>query len=140
MRTEEQISTDAANRRAFSNGTEFDIWADRWCYDCVHDNWKTEKYCPILSVALLGQWPTEWTRGKVEFTTVEGNPAAYDVVDTCTEFEQRRDDDPGDEPPAGPGPFEPEMPGQVDMFEVFVEQGIDQLTSAPELAGSGQHG
>ena len=120
MRTEEQIRADAEpDHRAFSNGTEYEIWAGRYCYECVHDDAETEKWCPILTVALLGAWPKEWTRATEPYTH----------VDTCTEFEQRPDDDgpDDDEPePDGPGPFDPEMPGEVDIFEVMVEQALER--------------
>lgn len=126
MRTEEAIAASAVDERAFSNGSEYEIWAGRYCYECVHDDPRIETFCPILSVALLGRWPAEWTRHQVK--TRYGQ---YEAVDTCTEFEQPRDDDGDDEPPSGPGPFEPEIPGQVDIFTVFVEQGIEQL--APDV-------
>lgn len=31
MRSVEEIQADAEGRSAFSNRTEYDIWADRWC-------------------------------------------------------------------------------------------------------------
>jgi hypothetical protein len=45
----------AADRMAFSNGTEGDAWMARWCYRCVH-----EEDCPLLLVALLGKTPASW--------------------------------------------------------------------------------
>lgn len=130
MRTLEQIRADAAAESAFSNHSEYEIWADRNCYECVHDNPETDTFCPILSVALLGGWPKEWTRRRVEFTTVEGKLSFYEVVDTCTEFEQRPDDEGGgddDPPPDGPGPFDAEQPGQTDIFTFFAEDAISKL-------------
>jgi hypothetical protein len=127
VRTEDQIQADAAAERAFSNGTEYEIWAGRHCYECLHDNPETGTFCPILTVALLGHWPVEWTRATHNWTVGE-HSGSYEVVDTCTEFERRPDDGPGDDPPPDrPGPWDPEMPGQVDMFGVFVEQGINDL-------------
>jgi hypothetical protein len=125
MRTEEQIAADAADKSAFSNGTEYEIWAGRWCYECVNDNAETETYCPILSVALLGSWPTEWTRRRVEWQIGDGS-GSYEAVDTCTEFERRceggGDPEPTPEPP-------PVIDGQVDMFEVFADQIAEQAST-----------
>lgn len=133
MRTEAEIGADAQpDRRPFSNGSEFDIWAHRHCYECVHDNASTELFCPILTVALLGKWPAEWVRRTVEWRS-ERASGSYEVVDTCTEFEERRDGGgPGDGEPVPPP--HPEIPGQVDMFEVFVEQGLAELEQPQEVS------
>lgn len=143
MRSEEEIRADAEDRRAFSNGTEYEMWADRWCYRCRNDNAETETYCPILSVALLGGWPKEWTRHYVKFgayikeagrwevsETTADDPDGSVFVDTCTEFEERRDGE--DEPAPEPEPS-PVIPGQVDMFEVFADQAVTELSKP--LAG-----
>ena len=45
MRTSEQIQADAEDRSPFSNGSEYGIWADRWCYRCRNDNAETETWC-----------------------------------------------------------------------------------------------
>lgn len=124
MRTYEEIAADAADETPFSNGTEFEMWADsgRGCWDCIHDNDETETYCPILSVSLLGpSWPKEWTREKHRWE-IGGKSGAYDVVGECTEFEERRDDDGGDPETEPTSPPAPEIDGQIDMFEVFAEQ------------------
>lgn len=149
MRTEEQIRADAADERPFSNGSEYDMWADRHCYDCVNDDATTEKYCPILNVALLGQgWPKEWTRHYVKFgnriegtTRVEVSETTADdpdgcmFVGTCTEFEKRRDDGGGGPKPA-PKP-QPECDGQLDIIDAYVDTAISELTPKPaEVAAS----
>ena len=127
MRTAEQIAADAENRRAFSNGSEYEYWADsgRGCYDCTQDDPNTEKYCPILGVALLGQWPKEWAR-----RTVESRYGSYEAVGECAEFDERRDDgEPDDDSPdPDPGP-PPAVEGQIDMFEVFAERIADEATA-----------
>ncbi len=48
----------AADRPAFSNGSEGDAWMENWCYRCRHD--QSEEGCPLLLVAMLGQTPAEW--------------------------------------------------------------------------------
>jgi hypothetical protein len=131
MRTDEQIMADAADERPFSNHSEYDYWADsgKGCYDCVNDDAETEKYCPILSAALLGKWPREWTRATHQWQ-IGDKSGSYEVVDTCTEFERRPDD--GDGPPPDPEPV-PVADGQVDMFEVFADQIVDQVAELPRL-------
>lgn len=131
MRTDEQIAADAADERAFSNHSEYEMWAARHCYECVNDDEETETWCPILGVALLGQWPKEWTRRRHHWT-IGDKSGSYEVVDSCTEFVQRPewpgDDDPDDDPvPPTPGPFDEEQPGQTDIFTFFAEDAIEQL-------------
>lgn len=138
MRTYEQIAADAEDCSPFSNGSEYDHWADRWCYRCRRDDAETETWCPILSVAMLGSWPKELTRHYVKFgARIEGtsrvevsettadDPDGCAFVDRCTEFEERRDDD-GDAPEPQPSP-PPVIDGQVDMFEVFADQVVEQI-------------
>jgi hypothetical protein len=118
VRTAEQITADAADERPFSNSTEYESWANkgRGCYDCAHDDWETEKWCPILGAALLGSWPKEWTR-RTQTWEIGGKSGSYEVVDECTEFEERRDGpDGGADPDPGPPPV---IGGQIDVFEVF---------------------
>jgi hypothetical protein len=130
VRSEKEIRADAADERPFSNHTEYEIWADRYCWaPCVHDDPAVNKFCPVLGVALLGSWPKEWTRARHEFTTVEGKPGSYEVVDSCTEFEERRD--PGDDDPPPPAPV-PEVDGQLDLIDAYLDTAIAELT--PEVA------
>lgn len=127
MRTEDQIRADARPGRAFSNGTEYDIWAGKYCYECVNDDPETEKYCPILSVAMLEPvTPKEWVAGKV--VTQYGS---YEAVESCTEFEQRRrgGDGPDDEPTPVP---QPECDGQLDIVDAYLDAAIGELAKAPE--------
>lgn len=134
MRTADQITADTAAERPFSNHSEYEIWADsgRGCYDCVNDDADRELYCPILGAALLKGWPAEWTR-RVHQWQIGDSSGSYEIVDQCTEFVERTDwpgdDDPDDVPPPDPGP-PPVVEGQVDMFEVFTDQIIEQVESA----------
>lgn len=130
MRPEAEISASAEDRRPFSNGTEGFAWMGDWCYECVHNDEETELWCPILTVAILGKWPTEWTRRQVGWTSKDSS-GSYEVVDTCTEFEERRDPGPDDEPESGPGPYDPEMDGQTDIFTFIVEDALE--AGLPEL-------
>ncbi len=137
MRTSDQIQADAADDdRPFSNSTEYEIWANngRGCYDCANDDEDTEKWCPILGVAITGSWTAEWTR-RTRTWEIGGKSGSYDVVDECTEFEHRRDDDGDSAPEPEPGP-PPVIAGQVDMFEVFAEQIADQAASDRSVAAA----
>lgn len=131
MRTYDQIIADARPGSPFSNSTQFEIWAaNRGCYTCRNDDLGEggdEKHCPILSASLMGVTPKEWTTATDE-DHIHGN---Y----TCSEYDERPDDDGGpddpDDPEPDPGP-PPVIEGQVDMFEVFADQIAEQAaTSAP---------
>lgn len=131
MRTYDEISAAARDGRAFSNSTEFELWADQrgGCWTCSNDDQQAEKYCPILTVALQGVTPAEWATATEE----DARHSNY----TCAEYDERPDDDgpdDGDEPEPDPGP-PPVIDGQVDMFEVFVDQGIAELP-APVRTGA----
>jgi hypothetical protein len=129
MRTDEQIAADAEDKSPFSNGTEYEMWAGRGrgCYDCLNDDPNTDKFCPILGVALLGKWPTEWTRRLYEWE-IGDKKGAFPVVDECIEFDERRDDDGDDEPDPEPTP-PPVIEGQIDMFEVFADRIADEAST-----------
>lgn len=124
--------------RPFSNGTEFDIWADRYCYRCVKDSISAppgaeEKFCPILTAALHGaDWPEQWTRREHHWQ-IGDSSGSYEVVDTCTEFEERRDDGGGDEPEPDPGP-PPVCEGQLDLVDAYLDTAVEELTRAPVTA------
>lgn len=50
----------------FSNSTEYEIWAARWCATCVRDTDLDEDEgnggCPLLAMACVGQTPPQWHR------------------------------------------------------------------------------
>ncbi len=133
VRTEAEITADAAQERPFSNHSEYEVWAERHCYECAHDDEATETYCPILGVALLGGWPVEWTRRRHEWTA-NGESGTYEVVDTCTEFQQRPewpgDDDLDAGPPPPPEPA-PECDGQLDLVDAYLPTALAEITRAP---------
>lgn len=152
MRSEDQIRADAADERPFSNGTEYDIWASRYCYECVNDNPQAdpEVFCPIITVALLGKgdgpaWPKEWTRQYVKFgdyvdetrtrrqpiETTADDPDGCMYVGECTEFEQRRD--PGDGPEPEPEP-PPVCDGQLDIIDAYLPTALAELDREPARA------
>lgn len=157
LRTEDEIRADAAPRRPFSNGTEWEIFAARQCYECVNNDENAEPpvYCPIITVALVGNdgqpsWPKEWTSKFIRFgARIEGtdrvevhestsdDPQACEFVGECTEFEERRDDGPDDDdgPPPDPGP-PPVCEGQTDLFGYAVDRFIEEL-EAPQPVPSG---
>jgi hypothetical protein len=131
VRTEAEITADARPGRAFSNSTDYEIWASRYCYECVHDDIGTtaasEKNCPILTVAMISEsTPREWVSGTV--TT------DYEAVESCTEFVQRPewpgDDDPDGDGPPPPDPA-PEVEGQLDLIDAYLDTAIGELSKAP---------
>lgn len=131
MRIYEQIMADATDGPAFSNSTQFEVWAaNRGCYTCRNDdlgeNGGVEKFCPILSASLMGVIPREWTTATAE-DDLHGN---Y----TCTEYDERPDDgDEGDDPEPEPEP-PPVIDGQIDMFEIFADRIVEQASA---LQGAG---
>ncbi len=142
MRTEEEIRADAADEPPFSNGSEHDIWADRYCHNnCVNDDDEREIWCPIITVALLGKagdgsstaWPKEWTRASVPWTDRDGVEHAYERVDTCTEYEERRDPDDGED--LDPQPVHPpQCKSQIDIIDVYLPVFMDEITPRPAEA------
>jgi hypothetical protein len=127
MRSYDEIAASAREGSAFSNSSQFEYWAsNRGCWTCRNDDAETEKWCPILGVALSsGKTPAEWVTFSEE-DEIHGN---Y----TCTEYDERRDDDPDDDGEPDPGP-PPVIAGQVDMFEVFAEQITDQAAAREAVA------
>jgi hypothetical protein len=135
VRPPEQIDADTdRDVKPFSNHTEFEIWASRYCYECVNDDTDAELHCPILGAALLGGWPKEWTR-RTHTWQIGDKGGSYEVVDTCTEFVQRPewpgDDDPGDGPPPEPVP---ECDGQLDLVDAYLPTALVELRKAPVTA------
>lgn len=48
---------------AFSNGFEYDTWAERHCWKCRRDDGESV-FCPILDLALLENIvPPQWSEG-----------------------------------------------------------------------------
>lgn len=43
-----------------SNGTEGQIFINRWCETCEHDDEDSKKYCEILNLSLCGEQQKEW--------------------------------------------------------------------------------
>lgn len=135
MRTPDEIHAGAIDEPAFSNGTEGYAWQDNWCGQCVHDDEATEKWCPILTEAILGRTPAEWIeqpwqqiKGRPEGETAPVPGDRYH----CVEFEPREDGDGNDEPEPGPR-WDPEMPGQTTIFEVFADQFVTEIAEAPRV-------
>ncbi|PWK81676.1 hypothetical protein C8D88_11687 [Lentzea atacamensis] len=48
----------AKDEPAFSNGTEFEMWAENWCRRPCQEDKHGE--CPIIMTALLAFTPVEW--------------------------------------------------------------------------------
>jgi hypothetical protein len=118
-KTSDFVPADARDGSAFSNSTQFEIWAsNRGCWTCTKDDDATEKWCPILSAALAGGIPQQWTCASEE-DWLHGN---Y----TCSDYEERRDDGPGDPDPEPEPP--PVIEGQIDMFEVLADHIADEAS------------
>lgn len=137
MRTYDEAMAASKDERPFSNGTEGYAWTGNWCDTCVHDKGARDgtdpKGCPLLMIALMGRTPAEWIeqpwgqiKGRPEGETA---PALGDTYH-CTEYVE--DDDGGGEPDPQPL-WDPEMPGQTTIFEVFADQFVDSLP-APQPA------
>jgi len=63
-----------------SNGTEGEIFQERFCYRCIHEDLENEDYCEIVSLTMAyytnhEKYPKEWVFDK------DGYP-------TCTKFEK----------------------------------------------------
>lgn len=126
MRSHDEIYDDAADEPAFSNNSEYEIWAERWCYRCKVDaafqRDETLEGCPLLTVAVMGRTPKEFV------DAVDPREAQGDYE--CTEFVPDDDEDGGEDPmPVPPVPVG-EMDGQVDMFEVFADQIVSEASVA----------
>jgi hypothetical protein len=126
MRPYDEAYAAAKDRRPFSNGTEGFAWMGNWCDQCVHDkgtrDGSDETGCPLVMVALMQRTPVEW---------LDQTENGHRLGDTyhCTEFVDEDDgpDDPEPEPEPEPPPV---IEGQVDMFEVFADQIVEQVESA----------
>ena len=117
MRTEAEIDRDARPGSAFSNGTEWECWSSRWCNRCIHDEWRTGKFCPLVNVAMLGdKTPLEWMNER---------PLSLYERYTCIEF---RAEDGGPDPT--PRPI-PDPPDQEVLFPREQAEGFRMLTTLP---------
>jgi hypothetical protein len=99
MRDYEQVLADARPGKAFSNGTQYEIWSYNWCHRCAHDD-PDGPFCPLMQVAFTtDKTPAEW---------MADTPDAEIFADyTCVEFRDR-DQGPSPEPQPIPDP-----PGQL---------------------------
>jgi len=117
VRTEEEIRGDARDQPAFSNGFDWDCWSDKWCQRCIHDDGEVDKFCPLITVAIVDQkTPAEWM--------FEQPASLYDRYQ-CIEF-RTEDDGPDPEPRPIPDP-----PDQEALFPREQAEGIRMLTTLP---------
>lgn len=117
MRTEEEILAESIDEPAFSNGAEWEIWSDRWCWHpCKKDR---NEDCPLIMIAICFQRrPKEWIDA--------ADPRAAAGRYECTEFEPD-DQDGGGEPEPWPQPVA-EIEGQTDLFGAFADQIAEAVT------------
>ncbi len=139
MRSYDEAYAAAADRSPFSNGTEGYAWTARWCDTCVNDRGSRDGTdpagCPLLMVALTGRTPVEWI--EQPWKQIVGRPegqTAPTLGDTyhCTEYvEDGGDGDPTPEP----GP-DPEVSGQMTIFEVFADQFVAEIESTQPIGAA----
>lgn len=123
MRSYEEAFAAAKDGPPFSNGTEGYAWLDNWCDQCKHDRGARQgrdEGCPLVLVSLMHRTPVEW---------IDQTANGHRLGDTyhCTEFAP--DDEGGGDRDPEPDPLPP-CEGQVDMFEVFADQIVEQVESA----------
>lgn len=98
----------ARDERAFSNGTDREIWQYNNCETRAHDRETREPNpplgagCPLVVVALLGRTPREWIPGEDKYC---GDRFA------CVMYRHEDDDDPDAQPEPLPDP-----PGMEALF------------------------
>lgn len=98
MRTEDEITADAADGAPFSNSTSFEVWAAGNCgrssgcrFDDAWGGADEGTSCPLISVAIIAQkTPQEWLDG-----TEVGPCTAYEEV-----VAHATDDEPNEDPDA----------------------------------------
>lgn len=129
MRDEHEIHATSRDGRAFSNMTEFEMWAANWCSNCVNDGtWgagPANAECPLLTVSmLLGCTPGEWLEQPSD------SPDRYH----CIEFRGEDDNGPGDPKPPPPIPGQGELiPAEpyvgTRMFADVVAEAREQVSA-----------
>lgn len=79
MKTWDEAKATARPGAAFSNGFEWESWAEAHCWACVHYEPNGSADCLLPDVAMLDQvTPAEWT---------ETNPGGLADRYTCSDFE-----------------------------------------------------
>ena len=124
------MTTDVPTRpgRAFSNGTEWEIWASNWCMRCTREAafWagKSDVGCDTANAALfLDETPIAWME------TEDGCHDRY----RCIEFRSIEDGNGGEDPEPKPKPEPPDMDGLFDRPErhtrMYVNPDMQRVTS-----------
>lgn len=116
MRTYVAIVADMRDEHTFSNGSQYEYWAARWCYRCRWDRivnpGEQEPGCNIVGAAIVyaGRAPAEWTHSDHPHAALHG-----DYV--CSEFDEWRDGDHRDDPVPPPA----ECDGQTDIIDLYFD-------------------
>jgi hypothetical protein len=135
VRTFEEVSADARDRAAFSNGTEGYGWMAAWCDRCVHDrSMRVEGVepsdpsgligCPIIAVTMESKTPVEFLDGPRDECGLYSIAEQYH----CIEFRDEDDDGPDPEPKPIPDP-----PDQLLLLPREPYEAVRMLTSEPSL-------
>jgi hypothetical protein len=71
----DRLEAASLDGRAFSNGTEWDMWSARWCGTCRHADEEAEVYCPLADLALISeQTPAEWGENSLNRRCTQYDP------------------------------------------------------------------
>lgn len=95
--SEVALAKDGENIHTFSNGTEWDLWADRNCYTC---RWyelegKAGEFCAFEAASFIHAVTPElatlfgWTQSSTEWGPRDG----WDAPQTCRFHRNKKDDD-----------------------------------------------
>lgn len=100
MRSHGQIEADARPGRAFSNGTEFEIWQFNVCMGgghnlrrCINDDSIDEDGgCPLIALSLADLIPAEWTGPHGRYRCTAKITAAQQHAVDAAELRRRVDE------------------------------------------------
>lgn len=125
MDTYETAYANARDERAFSNGTDWEIWSYNNCETCAHDaetrvpDPPLGAGCPLILVAFFHRTPREW---------IPGPDKVCGDKYTCTYYRHEDEDDPDAQPEPVPDPdgMEALFPREIcEGPRVFID--LDQL-------------
>lgn len=124
--TYEQASETACEGSPFSNSDDGHAWIASNCERCVYDKpareGRYEDACLLLTIAVSGRTPAEWTH--------VDNPRSFGEKYRCLYF--RNEEDGGD---TEPQPI-PDPPGQITLAPREEFEASRMLTTYPQPVGA----